>query len=416
MRDTELYRQILGVVAPWTVSKVEVRIDEGQILVFVEHDGSTLRCPECERPGPRYDGRERRWRHLDTCQLQTVLVATIPRMRCDEHETKQIRVPWAEPGSRFTALFEALVIDWLLSADISRVAKQLGLSWHEAAGIQDRAVERGLTRRKLAAPTAIGVDETAEQRGHRYVTVVTDLEQSRVLFVAPGREASSLEGFFDEIGERGREGIVCVAMDMHAPYIDVVSRRLPDGESKIVFDKFHIAKHLGDAVDKTRREENRELLEGGDRRLVRTKYLWLSRIQNLTAKGRRTLSELRKGGLRVARAWALKQEAMYLWGYQKRGSAERAWKLWLSWALRSRIEPMKKVARMIRSHWEGVLNAVVSGITNAMSESINAKIQWIKRQARGFRNPERFRRAIYFHLGGLDLYPATVSTIHTKVR
>ncbi|MDA1075276.1 MAG: transposase [Proteobacteria bacterium] len=125
------------------------------------------------------------------------------------------------------------------------------------------------------------------------------------------------------------------------------------------------------------------------------------------------LHALRDSGLKAARAWAIKELAMSLWGYASRGWADRMWKRWYNWAIRSRLEPIKKVARMIRRHWQGVINAATSNVTNAVSEGMNSKIQWIKRKACGYRNRERFRNAILFHLGGLDLYPAVLST-HTK--
>ena len=121
---------------------------------------------------------------------------------------------------------------------------------------------------------------------------------------------------------------------------------------------------------------------------------------------------LRTSELKVARAWALKELAMTLWGYTRRGWAERMWRRWYSWAIRCRLGPVKKVARMIKRHWDGVINAATSNVTNALSEGMNSKIQWIKRKACGYRNRERFRNAIYFHLGGLDLYPAVVQSTH----
>ena len=125
----------------------------------------------------------------------------------------------------------------------------------------------------------------------------------------------------------------------------------------------------------------------------------------MSATQRRTFAELRTTQLKVARAWAIKELAMSLWGYARRGWAERMWKRWYAWAIRSQLEPIKRVARLIKRHWQGVINAATSNVTNALSEGINSKIQWLKRRAHGYRNRERFRDAIYFHLGGLDLYP-----------
>ena len=211
-------------------------------------------------------------------------------------------------------------------------------------------------------------------------------------------------------GAAGRAQIEMVAMDMWPAYIGSVHDHT---EAPIAFDTFHIAQHLSAAVDQVRRSENRALRQQGDDRLAKTRYLWLTRPANLTPRQRRTFTPLRTSALRVARAWAIKELAMRLWHDRSRGWAERMWNRWYGWAIRSRLEPIKKVARMIKRHWDGVINAVLTNVTNARSEGINAKIQWIKRQGCGYRNRERFRNAIYVHLGGLDLYPDALAA-HTN--
>ena len=149
---------------------------------------------------PGYDTRERRWRHLDTCQYRTILIAAAPRVRCPVHGVGQVTIPWAEAGSRFTALFEALAIDWLREASLTAVARQLGLSWDEVDGIQARAVGRGLARRVLTPPQRIGVDETSFQKRPEYVTVVCDLERDVVLHVADEHKETSLADFYQTVG------------------------------------------------------------------------------------------------------------------------------------------------------------------------------------------------------------------------
>jgi transposase len=294
------------------------------------------------------------------------------------------------------------------------VARQLRMTWDQVASIQSRAVARGLARRSLSAPKFLGVDETSFQKRHEYVTSVIDLERGVVLHVADRRDQAALDGFYEQLGPEGCAAIEAVAMDMWKPYIRSTRAYVPDADEKIVFDKFHIAKHLADAVDKIRREEHRELMRDGDGRLLRSKYLWLKNPDNLTDDHKSRFRELRQSGLKVARAWAIKDLAMGLWGYVHRGWAECMWKRWYGWAIRSRLEPIRKVARMIRDHWDGVINAVTSNITNAASEGMNSKIQWIKRKACGYRNRENFRNAIYFHCGGLDMYPKSVQLTHTN--
>ena len=416
MQDRTLYARLLGIEDPWRVTDVTLRLDEArEVVVSVElYPGATLHCPKCEGRGSRYDSRERRWRHLDTMQYRTILVADVPRVQCDEHGVVQVTVPWSDPKSRFTALFEALVIDWLKEASFSAVARQLSLSWDQVDGIQERAVRRGLARRRKQRPRRIGVDETSFRKRAEYITVVNDLDQNKVLWIGDDRRKQTLSAFYTELGVEGCNRLESVAMDMWAPYISSTREHVPDADRRIVFDKFHVAQHLGRAVDEVRKSENRELIREGDGRLKKTKYLWLTNPDRMSRSRWEGFAPLRNSHLRVARAWAIKESAMMLWGYVRRGWAERAWKGWYDWAIRSRLEPIKRVARLIRYYWDGVINAATTNVTNARSEGMNSKIQWIKRKACGYRNRRRFHNAIYFHLAGLDLYPESLKSTHTK--
>ena len=406
MRDVDLYAQILGVESPWQVTNVDLRLEAGEVEVLVEQ-GSTkeLSCPECGTVGQRYDTRRRRWRHLPTCQYKTILSAEVPRVRCSEHGVKTVSVPWSEPGSGFTALFEAVVIDWLREASILAVARRLDLTWDQVDGVLQRAVRRGLNRRRLQAPRRLGVDETSFQKRHEYVTVVADAERGVVQHVADGRGKDALAEYYDGFEESERAQIESVAMDMWGPYIAATVNAVPSASSKIAFDKFHVAMHLGDAVDRVRREENRALRAEGDETLVGTKHLWLFHPDHLPEERSVRFQDLVKKALKTSRAWMLKELAMEMWDCSNREDAREIFDAWYSWAIRSRLPPMKRVARMLKRHLEGVLNAISLGVTNARVEGMNTVIQWLKRSARGFRNRDRFRAAIYFHLGGLDLYP-----------
>ncbi len=329
----------------------------------------------------------------------------VPRVDCAEHGVHQIAVAWSEPGSRFTALFEALVIDWLKEASLTAVADLLGLSWQTCSTIQERAVARGLARREAHLPVHLGVDETSYQKRHEYVTVVIDQDAGTVVHVADGRGREVLDTFFDGFSWEERRQVESVAMDMWGAYIASVSTKIPGAVDKIAYDKFHVAQHLSQAVDEVRRQENKVLLAEGDEQLKGTKYLWLRHPDHLSEDTWQAFEPLRDSALKTARAWAIKELAMSLWQYRTRGWARRAWLAWFAWAIRSRLEPVRRVANMIKSHLNGILNAIVLGVTNARSEGVNSTIQWIKYTARGFRNRLRFRTAIYFHLGGLDLYP-----------
>ena len=408
MQDHQLYQRILGIEGPWQVERVDLQLKEGEVHVYLTHeDNREWACAECGVLCPLYDHQpERQWRHLDTCQYRTILHAEPPRSQCPEHGVRVVKLSWAEASSRFTALFEGLAIEWLKHASQKAVGEQLRLSWDEIHGIMERAVERGLARRQAEEIPYLGVDEKAFRKGHKYLTLVNDLTRSRVLYVAEDREQSSLDGFWPTITAEQQASIEAVALDMWDPYVASVRGHLPKAEEKMVFDKFHIAKHLGEAVDRVRRRENKVLKAEGDERLKGTKYDWLRNPASMEGEQKREFAELRKSELKTARAWALKETAMDLYDYVYEKPARRHFHWWYNWAVRSRLQPMKEVAAMLKRRFENIITYLRHRITNAASESLNAKIQWIKYTARGFRNKQNFINAIYFHCGSLDLAPS----------
>ena len=408
MQDKELYRQILGIQEPWFVESVDLQLAKGEIHVHLDHRQEVeWTCSDCSKVCGLYDHQpERRWRHLDTCQFQTILHAKVPRTDCSEHGVQVVRLPWTEPGSRFTALFEALAIEWLKQASKSAVSKRLGMSWDEVHSIMERAVKRGMERRKQDMLPKLGIDEKAYRKGHDYVTIVTDAARSRVLYVAEAREEKSLDGFWETLNPQQLNSIEAISLDMWDAYLNSIRKHVPDADEKIVFDKFHIAQHLTDAVDRVRRSENKELNRMGDSRLKGTRFSWLRNPVNLGWHERRRFTHLKNSHLKSARAWALKQAAMQLFDYIYEGAARKHFHWWYGWAVRSRLTPMKKVAGMLRRRFENIITYLRHRITNAISESINAKLQWVKYTARGFRNKQNFITAIYFYAGGLDMAPS----------
>ena len=408
MQDCELYGRILGIAAPWQVERVELQLKQGEVHVYLAHENKLeWPCAECGASCALYDHQaERQWRHLDTCQYRTILHAAPPRSQCSQHGVRVVQLPWAEANSRFTALMEGLAIAWLKHASQKAVAEQLRLSWDEIPGIMERAVERGLARRKAEKIPRLGVDEKAFRKGHKYLTLVNDLTHNRVLYVAEGREQKSLDGFWPTLTEEQRDSIAAVAMDMWDPYVESVREHVSEAEKKIVFDKFHIAQHLGEAVDQVRRREHKQLKAEGDERLTGTKYNWLRNPSAMDGEQRRDFAQLRQSELKTARAWALKETAMAFFNYVYEKPARKHFQWWYNWAVRSRLAPMKEKAAMLKRRFENIITYLRHQITNAASESLNAKIQWVKYTARGFRNKQNFINAIYFHCGGLDLDPS----------
>jgi transposase len=406
MQDKELYRQLLGLMEPWKVAEVKIDFKEMKVDVWVEWPPEKqAQCPECKKGCVIYDYREeRQWRHLDTMQFQTLLHCRIPRVKCTEHGIKSMEVPWAEKNSRFTALFERLTIDVLLGCQNQTKAKELlRLSWDEVHLIQEKAVQRGLQRRSVSDLQYIGVDEKSFLKGHRYATVLSDLEKACVLDVAQDRKEESLAELFRRIPEEQQAEIAAVAIDMWEPYINAVQTLLP--EADIVHDKFHIAKYLGEAVDKVRKAEHKNLLKDGIEDLKGTKYLWLTNPANWTDKQRQQFKELKDEGLKVGRAWAIKDMFSYLWGYTYEKAARNFFKKWYWWATHARLLPIADVAKKLKRHLDNILTYLTHRITNAVAEGLNSKIQQVKSAARGFRKFENFRIAILFFCGKLDMYP-----------
>lgn len=407
MEDKSLYETILGLRRPWYVDQVDVQSEREAVLVYLEiPEEAPLTCPECDRTCPRYDrSGERRWRHLDTCQYQTFLVARLPRVACPDHGVRQIKVPWAEGKSRFTALFEAFGIRMLRETTTMGMARIMGITWDEAAGLQKRAVARGLQRRKAETIRFVGIDEKSFQKRHEYVTVAADLEKPRVLWVGDDRTRETLEAFYTvEMGQR-RDEIQAVVMDMWQPYIGATEAQVPAAAEKIVFDKFHIVQHLVDAVDQVRRQEHARLRREGESGLKGTKYLWLKGSGKRTRADALAIRALRRAGFQVGRAWAIKEAGLRLWEYTSPTWARKYFKRWYFWATHSRLAPIIRVAKMMKAHLVGILAALRHGLTNAITEGLNTKIQEIKYRARGYRNRENFRMAILFHCGGLDMDP-----------
>jgi transposase len=408
MQDTELYRALLGLEAPWRVARVDLDVKKQRVDVFAEHGArKSWPCPECEEPCGLHDhDEERTWRHLDSCQFQTHLHARVPRVRCDKHGVKQVKVPWAEPKSRFTLLFERFAIDVLWETDVLGAARILGLSWDEAHGIMERAVERGLARREHKVPEYVGIDEKAIARGQRYATIACDLSDGHVIEIAPERTKESVVRCFGRFSlNELAAGIKGVAMDMWDPFIRVVSAMLPEADAKIVFDRYHIVAHMNDAVDIVRRRENRALRIDGDDRLVGSKHMWLYGAENLPEHYAADFSSLRQSNLKTARAWAIKETLRDLWNQPTREDGEAWYKRWHFWATHSRLAPVKKVAAMIRRHLDGVLSYFTHRITNSASEALNSTVQMIKKRAFGFRSFANFRIAVLFRCGRLQLHP-----------
>jgi transposase len=407
--DTELqkhYALLLGVGSPWEVKTVDLKLGEKKVEIELGWQwGADARCPECGRACSIHDcAPERTWRHLDTMQFMTLIRARTPRANCPEHGVKTMAVPWATPQGRFTLLFERFAVDVLrASATVSQACDLLGIGWDTAQEIMRRAVERGLERRQLEDLKHLGMDEKSFRRGQSYITLLTDLEESRVLDVVEERTVEAADRLWKTLSPEQKQGVEAVAVDMWEPFIQTIQQQVP--EADIVHDKFHVSQYLGEAVDKVRRQEHKELMAQGDETLKGTRQLWLYNPQNFSPDQAEEFSVLKDLHLKVARAWAAKELFSKFWEYQEEGWARRFFKDWFGWVSRSRLKPVVAVAQMLKRHLDNLLTYLKHHITNAVTEGLNSKIQSLKSAARGFRNFRNYRIRILFFCGKLNLYP-----------
>lgn len=403
MTDKEFFRQTLGLVEPWEVIDIDLDLAGNRVEVRVRVSEGTLWAEGGEQlPIAGYE--ERRWRHLDTMQLETVLVARVPRVRYPDGTTKIVSVPWAEGGSRWTLHFEALAVEVLASSSsVSAGARWLRLDWRAADRIMRRAVERGLGRRELGEVRHVGIDEKSFRKRHRYGTLVNDLDRGCVLEVCESRTTQAACEALDAMGEERLGKVEAVAIDMSAAYEAAVRSRCPQAD--IVYDRFHVSALLGAAVDRVRREEAARLRAAGDDTLKGTRYDWLFGPANMSAERYARFEGLVMKNTKTSRAWYHRIMFSEFWEHPCRDSAAGFFKRWFAHAVRSKLKPVVTAARTLKAALPGLLNYFAHPITNALSESLNSRIQSIKSAARGFHSFETFRTRILFFLGGLDLKP-----------
>lgn len=268
----------------------------------------------------------------------------------------------------------------------------------------ERAVARGLVRRRTDQVKAVGLDEKSFGSGQDYVSIMTDLKQARVLEVIPGHDTQSGCELWKTLPTEQREKVEAAAMDMSAGF--AAATRIEAPNAAIVHDKFHVSKLLNEAVDRVRRREHHQIKKEGDDRLSGSRQLWLYNPENLEDHRFEKFKDLLKENLKTSRAWMHKENFRGFWEQQSVWEAEGYFKRWYASAIRSRLEPIKKIARTLKAHLSGLLNYFIYPITNAVTEGLNSKIQQIKANARGFRSFANYRTRILFFCGKLDLLPA----------
>lgn len=403
MRAPSVTRRLLS-FPRMSVRSTKFERDElgGETLVIAVAVRGRSRCSRCGCKCPRYDQMgTRRWRHLDFGAWTVHLEATLWRVECHRCGVVIEQVSWAEPRSGFTRPFEDLV-GWLAQrVDKTAISSMLRIAWRTVGAIIERVVARHREPVDWSKVTAISVDELSFRKGHRYLTLVTDLERGRVLWAKEGRSAATLEAFFDEIGSDACRRIRHVAIDMFEGYVQAVRRRLPN--ARLVFDRFHVHQLVSAAVDAVRRAEWRRLQGTEEGQAIKhMRWPLLRNPWNATPAQHERLSALPKKNRRLYRAYLLKEALADIYRHlYTKPWAKRLLKEWLAWADRSQLEPFRKLARTLKKYFDGVLAYFDTGYTTSRAEGFNAKARLATRQAYGFHSADAVRAMIELRCSGL---------------
>ena len=403
MRLEHCIRRWLGLSAH-RVRSLEEK-DDCLIAQIEAIEGRRPRCGHCGQKVRRTKGRAkpRRWRDLKIRKLLLVLAYTPRRVVCPDCGVRIEQVPWAQRWSRVTKSLGRAVAQLARRTDLSTVADQFSINWKTVAGIIHRVVQWGLCKRRKRPLRVLGIDEVSRKRGHKYLTLVYDLERGELVWIGKDRTAATLGGFFDQLGRRRSRNLQAVCMDMWAPYRDVVSERAP--QATICFDRFHVVRHLNAAVDEVRRSLVRKLA-GPTRTLIKgTRFVLLKNPWTLTPKQKRTLSSLVRSNHPLVRAWYLKEDFQRFWDYLHETWAWRHLDQWLWWASHSRLEPFQAFAKMIRKHQDGILAWTKLRISNGALEGMNNKVKLVSHRSYGFRSDDRYIEAIYHNCAALPMPP-----------
>jgi transposase len=346
-----------------------------------------------------YDHQHRTWRHLNFFQHECYLHCRVPRIKTSEGNVILVDVPWSNPLSRFTLLFEKHVLELVCSGmSASGVGRNLSMGAKRVFRIIKYRVQEALRSQALSPIHSVSVDETSSKKGHNYLTILSDNEAKKVIGIGIGKDIKAVESALQEAKDRNAspKTVKTISMDMSQSFINAASTYFPNAD--IVFDRFHLMQHLNKAVNKVRIEEQKQHIE-----LKKTKYLWLRNQQDLDNDKKAKLEILANSFPTIGLAYRLKESFREVLNNAKNDKNILWLDAWLEQAWNTEIPAIQAFVNMIHKHWFGVETYFETLLTNAFAERVNLKIQEIKRTAKGFKNLDNFKLMIYFHLGKLNL-------------
>jgi transposase len=402
MRATTLLGKILG------LKKARILAATFGDLGLVVDVAPTSRVPYCSSCGrsvravhDRYEGR--RWRHLDLAGLRVWLRYTIRRVDCRCCGVVVELVPWAENQSWFTYEFEEHVAYLAQRADKTTLSTLMRISWKTVGAIIGRVLPRHQSADPLEGLTHIGVDELSYRRHHEYVTVIVDHVRGGVVWAHPGKNAETLNFFFEELGKERCAQLEAVTLDMSAAYLKAVTAASP--QARVIFDRFHVQRLAHDALDEVRREEVREAHSDDRQALKKSRFALHKNPWNLSALEVAKVAEVQKANQSLYRAYLLKESLAAILDGRQVNVARKKIIEWADWAARSRLKPFQKLAGTVRGHLEGILAYVATGLSNGRTEGLNGKIRTITRRSYGFHSAQSLISLIFLCCSGIILQP-----------
>ena len=396
----KLFEAALGVSPPWQVTGADFDLAAKTLTIRVDFiAGSRFALAGVEGQHPVHDTVAKRYRHLNFFQHECFLEVRVPRVKLPDGSVRQVDPPWAGKLSGFTLLFEALVLLLCQQMTFAAAARLVGVSRHRVAALCERYVELALAQTDLSAVRELAIDETSRARGHDYITLAADATERRVIAVAEGRGADSIAQLTTELQSRHcpAEQITSVSIDMSPAFIRGCAEHLPN--ARVTFDKFHVIGHANAAVDRMRRIEQRS-----DKSLKGMRWSLLKNRASLKPEAAADLDALiaRMATVRTARAWVYKEQLRQILARKQINVARDMLKHWCTCIMRSKVEPMKEVAAMVRRHLEGIVAWAQTRQTNGFLEALNGLFQSAKRRARGFTRFTTIRTVIFLIAGKLD--------------
>jgi transposase len=401
VRVSTAYNRMLGLAGGWVR---DVEFGEKAMIVTVALRRKNPVCSGCGATGLGIkDQREKRWRHLDMGGIRCYLECRLRRLYCPGCGDVYEAVEWARGGARHTRDFDDLTAWLAQQMNQTQITRLMRIGWETVGTIVARVVVEKLPADRLDALELLGVDEVSYGADHRFLTSVVNHDSGAIVWATEGRNAASLQAFFDQLTAAQKASIRAVSIDMSAGYEKAIRACVPDAE--IAFDPFHVVKLAGEAADKVRRDEynaHGRSSTGEGKWIKGARYSLLKDPGNQTPKQLLKLAEVVLENKRMYRAFLLYGELRYIYKLPYEEAVERL-HAWLAWASRSRLKPFVKFARTVRKHKQGVLAALKLGISNGRLEAMNSKVRLLSHRAYGFHSADALIAMIYLCCAGVQI-------------